>query len=607
MLLTLFSWLTILISALIFGYVLSQILYKKVVNWGNTSGFWTLDVYILSGLLFLTIYAEYFSIVYKVGILSCAILALLAVCAIIIYLKYMRENIIYRFWTYCRNISITTWVILISAVIVFIAWTCGSIDHPDTSLYHIQAIKWIENYGVVPGLGNLHNRFAYNSAFMCLQALFSFSWLLGLKSLHSVNGFICLFFFLYAILSFDYTKNKLELSDFFKGAIILFIALSTDYISSPGTDLFPMLIMLYICSKWCSVYEQNNNYNNSFQIDDSVYEYGYLCVVAVYALTLKLSVALFVLLAIYPLVIFIKKKQVRAIIFHALSGIIVLLPWIIRNVIISGYLIYPFPQIDIFNVDWKMPASVAKYDSMEITVWGRTTCDVTTIDDGLFSWIGHWVECNNGLLIWIAFASIAFILVYTVWSCITVFTNRDNRIYLVKNYSREHLWSLNSLIIVSMAAIMFWLISAPLYRYGMAYLLVAVSIAGYLLCKIAYGYMDCRKEESFHGIKLTIYLIILLNSGILIAKTGDVKNENLIYETEYAWYGSEHIEMANEISVWYPLDSVYCSNDVFPEATYTSMLEKIELRGNSLDDGFRMKQQYRNAKNLTEYGWEWTE
>ena len=36
--------------------------------------------------------------------------------------------------------------------------------HFDSGLYHAQAIRWIEEYGVVPGLANLHCRLAYNSS-----------------------------------------------------------------------------------------------------------------------------------------------------------------------------------------------------------------------------------------------------------------------------------------------------------------------------------------------------------------------------------------------------------------------------------------------------------
>ena len=55
--------------------------------------------------------------------------------------------------------------------------------HYDTGLYHAQAIRWIEEYGVVPGLANLHSRFGYNSASFALSAFFSETWLIGRPTL----------------------------------------------------------------------------------------------------------------------------------------------------------------------------------------------------------------------------------------------------------------------------------------------------------------------------------------------------------------------------------------------------------------------------------------
>lgn len=59
----------------------------------------------------------------------------------------------------------------------------------DTALYHAQAIHLIEEYGCTKGLGNLHNRFAYNSSFLCLQALYSWASIVG-QSLHGMNAYI---------------------------------------------------------------------------------------------------------------------------------------------------------------------------------------------------------------------------------------------------------------------------------------------------------------------------------------------------------------------------------------------------------------------------------
>ena len=38
-------------------------------------------------------------------------------------------------------------------------------DNYDSGLYHFQVIRWIREFPVVPGLGNLHSRYAFNVSF----------------------------------------------------------------------------------------------------------------------------------------------------------------------------------------------------------------------------------------------------------------------------------------------------------------------------------------------------------------------------------------------------------------------------------------------------------
>lgn len=85
-------------------------------------------------------------------------------------------------------------VIIIVVAIPVLILAGQPASHYDTDLYHAQSIRWIEEYGIAPGLGNLHHRLAYNSAFFSLQALFSWRFILG-RSLHCVNGFLFLFLF----------------------------------------------------------------------------------------------------------------------------------------------------------------------------------------------------------------------------------------------------------------------------------------------------------------------------------------------------------------------------------------------------------------------------
>ena len=54
---------------------------------------------------------------------------------------------------------------------------------------------------------------------------------------------------------------------------------------------------------------------------------------------------------------------------YLLTGCVVIAPFLIRNYYLSGYLIYPFPAIDLFDVPWKIPQGVALYDAREIAVY----------------------------------------------------------------------------------------------------------------------------------------------------------------------------------------------------------------------------------------------
>ncbi|EMO63800.1 hypothetical protein LEP1GSC133_1179, partial [Leptospira borgpetersenii serovar Pomona str. 200901868] len=58
-------------------------------------------------------------------------------------------------------VFIITFPFLLSALIFFL-YPPSPFAY-DSGLYHIQSIKWIQEYSVVPGLANLHGRFGFNS------------------------------------------------------------------------------------------------------------------------------------------------------------------------------------------------------------------------------------------------------------------------------------------------------------------------------------------------------------------------------------------------------------------------------------------------------------
>lgn len=165
--------------------------------------------YMMAGLLVLNVYAEYFSLFAGVGFWA----SLIAVFAAVIGGMLLRRDLADFFkisktqacqkktersdeglenskslW---RKKNKAVWLLYAGLTLLFAYGSSRGYMHYDTGLYHAQAIRWIEEYGVVPGLANLHSRFGYNSASFALSAFFSETWLIG-RPMHCVAGFFAL-------------------------------------------------------------------------------------------------------------------------------------------------------------------------------------------------------------------------------------------------------------------------------------------------------------------------------------------------------------------------------------------------------------------------------
>lgn len=565
MLLIIASWIIICGISLIIGYGLIHYGYKS-----SSIVMQHLDIYVICGLMMVNVYAEIFSLFYKVGALACTILAIVCMILCLIYHISTKGEC----WKVnVKGETVYKWVTVFLIGIATLIWTVSYPRHYDTSLYHYQAIKWIEEYGVVPGLGNLHNRFAYNSAFMPLQALFSFEWLIG-QSLHTVNGFLCFFFLSYAAFTNRmWEKKKPNFSDLLKIATFIYVWYSRNVISSPSSDTLTMLLILYICTKWSEFNEKN--------IED-VNVYGFLCILCVYAISVKLSAAVCIILVFWPVGRMIKMKKIGMIIVYIVWGIAVVTPWLIRNVIISGYLLYPYPQIDLFDVDWKMPTSVLVYDSREIMVWGKGIFQVKEYGTPIWEWFPKWFMETSPFIITLGIAG-------TIGCMSILFTNIKRKNIDVKR---------DILKVYSVVSIITWLLSAPLIRYGMVYLLIPV-------CICLAEYMHQGRKKKVTTIYNIILMIVLIPIGAgYLANIEDIGNQPLIKQEDYEWKETKSIELENGIKIWVPVNGDQSSQDVFPCVPYEGMIEKIQMRGKELSYGFKIKEKYKNL-HMNEYGNEW--
>lgn len=553
MLTVLFSWMIIGGAFLLFGKAITDSVYKdRLEEMGRP------DIYMMTGIVFLNVFAQFFSLFYKVAGIACTILGLAGIVIAVVWAYGgIRRRKKWTLFPGCEGKRLELWRIaaLLLAFVFTLLWTTQSPEQYDTGLYHAQAIRWIEDYGVVPGLGNLHMRLAYNSAFMSLQALFSLGWLLG-QSLHTLNGFFCLAALCYAFSTMRlWGRESCQASDLLKCVMVVYVVQKRYDISSSGTDLLAMLLIFYLFIKWSEYWERGR--------EDGIL-YGYLCLVGVYAVTVKLSAASAVVLAVYPLYLFLKNRNVRAIFAHVAGGLVILLPFLIRNVIISGYLVYPYSGLDLFHLDWKMDKAVLAEDSLDIKMFARGIRSAAEYDTSLVGWIPRWFlnhDMGNRIVLAVGALCIPAVL-YLLW----------------KSF-REKKYVQGALLGASLVNLFFWLAAAPHIRYGGPYI--------YVLAAVTLGTVEFAYRERILPVAAVVVLLpYLAFYGAKAAEAPEILAEHLIRQPDYLSWQSTQYPVGGQ-HIWKPDEGDLSGYFAFPATPQGGQLRVLELRGESFREGFR--------------------
>jgi len=584
MLVTLISWGWIGLTSFVSGFAIFRFIRGR-----KPAAYENLAVYLLFGLCALTVYSQFFSLFGKIGAFANFLLAIICALAGIICRRQIIDYV-KQFLSFRKYLFVWSGVLIIGlAILVF---SSGTVYQYDTDLYHAQAIRWIEEYGVVRGLGNLHNRLAYDSSFLCLQALYSLKFVTG-QSLHTLNGFITTVILTYCVTSLGiFRKCGAAISDLLKIAAVIYIFSDSNLfnISSPGSDLLTLFMVLYILTRWAELMEADCR---------EPLEYGLLCILAVWTVTLKLSAASMVLLTIYPAVLLVRKKRWKQIAVFLTVGLLIMVPYLARNVILSGYLIYPYASVDLFDVDWKMSSSVAEDDSKEIMAWGRGMTDRADYDAPFAKWLPVWYDNLTGgyrLMVCINVLCLAITLFYAIW-CIWQGISNYRRCDIMNVSDREQAkhahrkrWCLLVMLLTSSAGLLMWFFTAPLMRYGIVYMLLLPAI----LCGFLADRLSGRKESRILAVIVVCLITVTGYSAVStyfnLAGFPEVK-----WPANYNWKTCDAVEFEDMI-IYVPVVGDSTGYHYFPGTNYAKRLETIELRGEQLEDGFRLKEGYKEKK-----------
>jgi hypothetical protein len=229
----------------------------------------------------------------------------------------------------------------------------------DIADYHLQAIQWAERYANIPGLGNFNRPLANNNWWFNLQAFFGlYSW--GVKSVYVGNAL----FYMCTLAWFLFSPSVSKAQQWMRYVFLLFmiLAFKTAFIGAVTPDIL-ITLTLYLL---LDIFILANFHKTDFK-PYLVLSVLFIC----WALTVKATAITYGMLCLPALYVLLKQKDFKSLVQLIGLACIFLVPWLIGNVIVSGYLLYPFHQIDVFNFDWKLPAEVLKFETFSIKSWGK--------------------------------------------------------------------------------------------------------------------------------------------------------------------------------------------------------------------------------------------
>lgn len=575
MLFVIVNWIYLAATSFLLGTAFAGFV-KRVFAWEMKS----VAEIVFYGLIWATVYAQVFSLFGGVGALANGIL--LAVCIVIAFV--WRNRIKNRI---VQSVKRSGRAHRIAALVLVLIWaycTSRGYMHYDSDLYHAQSIRWIEEYGVVPGLGNIHVRFAYNSSFFALSALYSMKFLGG-QSLHAVNGFFALLLSLEVMKAFrirrfrtaggerkrlqkdfgtDASERLFCLSDFARLGAFYYLTVLYRDIVAPASDYAVMCVVFFIMIRWLVHLEQKEH---------SIAPYALLCVAGVYAVTLKLTAGCILLLVLKPAIDLIKEKKGKEIVVYLAMGVLVLLPWLIRTALISGYLLYPFPALDVLPVDWKIPVEAAVRDAAEIKTWGRGLNNAALVNMPVTEWFPHWfltmLPTLGKIFILADFVCVAVFFIILAWTLIRHGKNKD------KAGEWDELLALACMIL----SFLFWQLSAPLLRYGYAYVLLVITLTAGIV------YQRMKVPAVVQRLCGVLILAFVAVKALTLAKYAWSVSGDPYYvaQQKYGTYELDSFEV-NDVRFYYPVSGDRVGYEAFPAIP---LKKEIRFRGDGLEDGFR--------------------
>jgi hypothetical protein len=552
MILILLIWTLIFFVFLVLGYSVVKTVFI-LTGQKKTQNEVTLDEYFFIGFLSLSLFSGILSIWIPIGNKAALFVGALSLLLFLLNFKGLQCKIgkAANELLLMNKVEI---LVIIFLILFLLTVVVHKITWYDTGLYHAQSIQWIRKYSVVPGLGNIHGRLALNSMFFIVSALFTFQ----IKNIliFPLNGlcYVVVILKLFTLYVSQFRTGKKWLSVLYSVIILISLLFVIPFLNSTSPDIICGILIIY---SFILITNRNTEKNEQNYIKTIL-----LSLVVFSCLTYKISSLFLVLIFILDL----KSEFVKKSLIIIVIGVLIISPYIIRNYYLSGYLIYPFPSIDIFKVDWKIPVDRALFEKSWIVSWARIPGHPyqEVLNLKISEWILPWFKSND--------FNNKLLLIINSLSAIS---------FLVLLVRKDYFYAKIQIIII--INLFFWFLMAPDVRFAYGFLFIGFS----LLIAFVFRIIEYSKYSGifkYLNICLLCFVIVVLLRRISIPLEILKQPSLFVISAPYETIGTK--EVKSDFTYRIPIREDRCFNNEIPCVPFP--LTNIKLRGHDYQDGFKV-------------------
>lgn len=323
----------------------------------------------------------------------------------------------------------------------------GLSNNFDSGLYHFGSIRWLNEYPIVPGLGNVHWRLAMNQSyfgFLSLVNIYPF-WNKG----YAVGGLFLLYLASFSLIK-TAQSQKLSWSWLVGGVVFIYLGYLAGTLPNPSPDTAVGLLEVAIFLLFFSLIK-NYKSDPSQALRDSVV----ILFLSFSLATVKLSSAVFVAASMFVVLLFQFSELRRSYCTYLKVLALLLLlgcVHIFRGYLLSGLPLFPSAFAGAWQLDWAVPVELVKFEVNLIYSWGRQPGEMVANQVlGQWGWISSWLETislSNQLIFCIA----------TALMFLNLFAGLKHKTRIV---GKEYL----ILYVPIFSAFLFWFLTAPDPRF----------------------------------------------------------------------------------------------------------------------------------------------